>query len=143
VCSSDLIGEEIVAKIFGAKLSENAYDENADMYMPDGTSIEVKTQYPYKNLSTVNVNQLPKCLSAHRLIFVIYDETDVVQVLELPQKSKTRFTTYKTKDGRVMAGWPITEMVVIEKIKDAKLAFRFQTLSTSNVLRNKLKPYHA
>ncbi len=137
------IGERLVADHFGAKLSEDLYDKEKDMTMPDGTTIEVKTQYPlsfgqFSNTTfTVKVDQLPKCLNCDKLIFVGFDETDTIRIYECVDRNK--FVVYNTRDGRQMAGWELPSLKLISAIQDKDLAMRMQDLTSSKYLKRVIR----
>ena len=74
------LGELLVRDYFislGHKvvMSEDKYDTVKDMTV-DGVNVEVKTEMPLYikdafTISSKNKNQLPKCLSVDRLVFVV------------------------------------------------------------------------
>jgi hypothetical protein len=133
------IGEELVAKYFNANLSEDYFDPVCDMRTDQNKTIEVKTQYPFGSMMTVKTNQLPKCLEADHLIFVIYDHTDEIKLYDVPKYNRTKFKVYQTKSGRDMAGWNMSNAILLDTIKNHKIASQLQTLSTSKTLKSKLK----
>jgi hypothetical protein len=136
------IGEELVAAHFDAILSPNKFDTACDMRLADGTSIEVKTQFPYTpktgpKLATVSLNQLKKCLTVDKLIFVLFDETDVIAGYECSAHPsiRTDFVTYTTKFGKTMIGWPVNRMNRIFRIIDPVKAKLLQTHTQSGILK--------
>ena len=99
-----LIGEKIVAHYFGGILSENKFDEEKDMTLPDGSYAEVKTQirwnleHSFTVSSTVTENNIKKCVNVDRLFFVepgrnkvirIYECTDRKYKVKYPRNKKT------------------------------------------------------
>lgn len=127
------IGEAIVAYYVDGVLSENKYDMKKDMVLSNGEFAEVKTQnrHKWRHEFTVNLahsNQLKKCVSVDRLFFVEYDDSDDIRVWECTNRE---YSTFTTKDGREMAGWPIKYMTLFKTITEASLARRMRQLSQS------------
>jgi len=141
------LGEQLVAQLENATLSEYKYDSTKDMTKSDGTQIEVKTQNRHPNGSfTVNamhVTNLNKCLAVDRLIFVEYDSSDVIKVFECTDRKYKLINTKATLRepmGRVMVCWPIHKMKVLSEIKNPELAQQMRSLSNSR-LYNKNSQY--
>ena len=141
------LGEDLVAKLLGATLSENKYDSVKDMTQLDGTKVEVKTQNRHPNGSfTVNamhVTNLNKCLSVDRLIFVEYDQSNTIKVFECTDRKYRLVNTKPTRrepEGRIMVCWPIDKMTKLAEFEDAPLARQMRDLSNSR-LYNKDSQY--
>lgn len=131
------LGERLVADLFNGVQSSDLYNPNFDLLLEDGSNIEVKTQYPFKEFLTVAVNQLPKCLNCDRLIFVEYDHTDFIKIYECTDR--THFTTYTTKHGKTMAGWNKNKMTLLWKLENPELAHQMQSMTNSKILKRKLQ----
>lgn len=133
------LGEDLVAKLLNANLSENKFDMIKDMTL-DGTNIEVKTQNRHPNGSfTVNamhVINLNKCLKVDRLIFVEYDETEYIKIYECIDRKYFIVNTNPTKfepEGRIMVCWPIKKMTKLAEIHDPLLSKEMRSLSNSRL----------
>lgn len=124
------IGETIFANFCSARgykieVSIDPFDPKKDM-MVDGLTTEVKTQVPYvyKNAFTFKPNQLKKCLTVERLIFVsvpnhkTHHHSDG-KIYEINPK-KMRYYSYITKDGRNMVAIPIDQIDMKELFTMAK-----------------------
>lgn len=137
------LGEQLVAKIFDATLSSNRFDSVKDMTLNESQlNIEVKTQRRdvYRNMftvNTINANQVNKCVSVDLLYFVEYDKSNVIKIWNCTDR---KYETYETRDGRLMAGWPISKMTLIKEIEDQALAEEMRSLSQSRDF-NKKSPY--
>lgn len=136
------IGETIFSNFCSAngykiEMAIDPYDSKKDM-MVDGLTTEVKTQVPYvyKNAFTFKPNQLKKCLTVERLIFVSvpnhktphYSEGKIYEI----DPKKMQYYSYTARDGRNMIAIPIdqsdmTELFTMSK-EHAKL---LQTYSSS------------
>lgn len=141
------LGEDLVAGLLSAELSENKFDSVKDMTEADGTKVEVKTQNRHPNGSfTVNamhVTNLNKCLSVDRLIFVEYDETEFIKVYECTDRKYRLINTKPTRyepEGRIMVCWPINKMKQLAEIHNPELAAEMRSLSNSR-LYNKNSQY--
>lgn len=141
------LGEDLVADLLKAELSENKYDSVKDMTQSDGTKVEVKTQNRHPNGSfTVNamhVTNLNKCLSVDRLIFVEYDSSDYIKVFECTDRKYNLVNTKPTRyepEGRIMVCWPIHKMKKLAEIHNPELASEMRSLSNSR-LYNKNSQY--
>jgi len=139
------LGEELVANILGATLSEDKYDMKKDMILADGTCVEVKTQirHPTNNCMTINSahsNNISKCLTVDRLVFVEFDDSDTIYVRECIEREN--YITYRTRPapgyphGRDMIGWPISKMRPIKEVYDPTLASKMRSLSSSTQFSN-------
>jgi hypothetical protein len=105
------IGETLVAKVMGCILSTNEYDSVKDMVqIITGDTVEVKTQLRFwmKEAFTMRVNQLPKCTSVDRLIFVDYGLSGHCRIYECTDR--TNYTLYNYNS---MAAFPIANMNLI------------------------------
>lgn len=128
------LGERVAAQALNATRNSNWWDPNGDMTLNEsGDESEVKTQRRdiYRNMFTVNTmhaNQVEKCVNVKRLFFVEYDESDVVKIWECTDR---QYTIYETRDGRLMAGWPISKMILVREIEDKSLAKEMRSLSQS------------
>lgn len=130
------IGEYLVKQIFGGELSENKFDKKKDIISYEGEKTiftEVKTQNrdKYRNMFTVNTmhkNQVEKCVSVDRLYFVEYDDSDTIRVWMCSDRT---YSIHETRDGRLMAGWPISKMTMIGILEDNELARQMRSLSQS------------
>lgn len=127
------IGEYLVRELFGGNLSENKFDMKKDIILNSGEFAEVKTQNrdKYRNMFTVNTmhsNQVEKCVNVQRLFFVEYDSSGAVKIWECTDRE---YTIYETRDGRLMAGWPIARMNLVKQIDDKELADQMKSLSQS------------
>lgn len=141
------LGEDLVAELLSAQLSENKFDSVKDMTEANGTKVEVKTQNRHPNGSfTVNamhVTNLNKCMSVDRLIFVEYDETEFIKVYECTDRKYRLVNTKPTRyepEGRIMVCWPINKMNKLAEIHNPELASEMRNLSNSR-LYNKNSQY--
>lgn len=129
------LGEQLVAKLENAILSENKYDSEKDMVDSKNRKIEVKTQnrHPYKNCFSIKADGLTnvkKCLTVERLIFVEYDKTSIIKIWECFDNKSSVFN-YSTSSGKKMYGWPINRMKIIHTIDDSELSNKMRSLSNS------------
>lgn len=110
-------GETIIANYYRlhgqiVEASVDQYDSEKDMLI-DGLRCEVKTQVPWitKNSFTFKPNQLRKCLSADRVIFISVPNSTKPHWSDgkvfLIKSSELKYTKSKTKDGREMILIPI------------------------------------
>ena len=125
------LGEQFAAEILGIKLSENKYDMEKDGTIGE-VKVEIKTQnrHPYLDYFTINTrnwNQLPKCLSVDRLLFVEYDISDKIRLWECHDREDYR--RYTTKGGLFMAGWPINKMKLLRTVVHSNLAAEMRKYS--------------
>lgn len=135
-----MLGEALVAKHFSLQLNENFYDTEKDLIFPDGTTVEVKTQNrhprgwftirsPYNGKG---LNNVIKCFTVDRLIFVEFDTTNEVKLWECTNRKK--YDTFTTRDGREMIGFPINLMTLIHVEKNPDLARKMRSLTQSKLL---------
>lgn len=95
-------------------MSVDQYDSTKDMII-DGLKVEVKTQVPfiYKNAFSFKENQLKKCLSVDRVIFVSVPNDKMPHFssgkVYLIKAAELKHTSYTTKDGRKMILVPIDQ----------------------------------
>lgn len=138
------MGELIVSDFFKdlgcvVELSEDPYDMKKDLII-NGMFVEVKTQTIYRNFPlangmkvpafTVDIetaygkiyhNQLKKCMTVERLIFVarstLADKEPAVIIYEAaPVESRKYYKHRNKKDGRLVAGFLISDMKEIGRI---------------------------
>lgn len=126
------LGEDLVASLEHAILSENKFDTVKDMIDSTGKNIEVKTQNRYKgkNLFSINTKSptnIKKCLTVDRLLFVEYDETDIIKIYECVDKNSGYY--YTTKSNIEMFGWPINKMKLLHYYQNKNLAEKMRKLS--------------
>ena len=143
------LGEQIFIKIFGGVRSTDDFDNTKDIimeYVVDNeikhTHVEVKTQCRYpamgvfsiedahlnENNNIVGVENIIKCFNVERLVFIEYDETDVLKFWECPQPRK--YKKYTTKKGnKKMIGFPISQMTLIYELNDPILVNQIRSLS--------------
>ena len=119
------IGESIVSELLDCTTSTDPYDMIKDMVDAQGNNVEVKTQNRYRSKNSFTVsrdhrNQLPKCLNVDRLIFVEYDNTNIVSVWECPKPRSYKTTV--TRDGRSIALFNVDSMHRIAHINNPQLA---------------------
>jgi hypothetical protein len=141
------LGEQLVANMEEATLSEYKYDSEKDMIQSDGTTIEVKTQNRHPNgcftVNAMHVTNLNKCLKVDRLIFVEYDSSEYIKVYECTDRKYKLVNTRPTKrepEGRIMVCWPIDKMKLLKTISNSELATEMRNLSNSR-LYNKDSQY--
>ena len=100
-------------------LSEDQYDSKKDMII-DGLRVEVKTQVPfvYKNAFTFKPNQLKKCLSVDRVIFISVPNEKIAHHSDgkvyIIKPDEMKYSKYRTKDGRDMILIPINQPAMKE-----------------------------
>jgi hypothetical protein len=142
------IGENLAKSFFewrGSEvvLSEDQYDTTKDMVV-DGKTTEIKTQTIYrqfpcengtkqpaftvpisnKNLRQVFTNQLNKCLTVERLVFVSRPGIDnkIIRFYEAPEPGKRTFQIEVNKrDNRIVAGFPISNLQEIGECMDKNI----------------------
>jgi len=131
------LGEVWYHAHFGGVPSTYKYDSEKDHTDQDGTKVEIKTQSRHPNgsftVNTANKNQLNKCLTVDKLIFIEYSLSDTIIVYECTDRRGYYTTT--TSDGRRMACWPIEDMKVITKCKNVKLTKLMRHFSKSKTLK--------
>ena len=138
------IGEKLVAQRLKGTRSEDWYDDKKDLVLNETLEeAEVKTQNRHtgRNEFTVNImqkNQVEKCCKVKRLFFVEYDDSEYVKIWECTDRSYNIFTT---RDGRHMAGWPISKMTLVEDIHNPELASLMRSYSQSRDYSVN-SPYH-
>lgn len=143
------IGEKLIAKYFNIPENVDHYDKAKDLIMYDGKTIEVKTQnrYPQKNVFSFRapspgddsrtalngLNNVLKCMSVDRLIFVEYDNSDIIRAYEcVDRKTYILYTTSKPLN---MIGFPIGKMQLLFEFEDASLAKEMRSLSQSSYIK--------
>jgi|GEM_PF-5936385 len=131
-----LLGELIVLKVFGGRLSDDAFDDDKDLVLPDGYHCEVKTQERFwmKNAFSVRADKqsnLNKCLTVDKLYFVEYDFSENIKIWDCVDR--TYFTT-TTSRGRMVC-WPIDKMNLIHSYNSPKISTEMRRLSNSTNFR--------
>lgn len=134
------LGERLVARYYrdqGHKVEEslNLFDREKDMTIDEETC-EVKTQIPWirENAFTVKENQIRKCLSVERLIFV---ETPSkfngykVEIYEFPKDTR-KYRTKITKDNRKMILFEKKNGVLLTTIEDDGIVEQFNRYSLTD-----------
>lgn len=131
-----LLGELVVLKAFGGRLSDDTYDDNKDIILPDGQHCEVKTQERFwmKNAFSVRADRqsnLNKCLNVDKLYFVEYDFSDTIKIWDC--EDRAYFTT-RTSRGEMVC-WPIDKMNLIYSYNSPKISTEMRRLSSSTNFR--------
>ena len=142
------LGEELFIKTFGGVRSGYEFDSDKDIIMEyivndeiRYTHVEVKTQCRFpamgvfsiedvhlnKNYNIAGVDNIIKCFNVEKLIFIEYDETDVIKFWECPQPRK--YKKYTTNKGKKMIGFPISQMTLIHELNDPVWANKIRSLS--------------
>lgn len=131
------IGEIWYTAKYGGELSEDKYDSEKDVILNDGTYAQIKVQSRHPNQSfTINTKQtsaLENALKVDKLVFIEYSASDTIIVYECKDRKYFKVTT---KDGRIMACFPIENMSIIEKVKNKKLANLMRNFSKSQTLKH-------
>ena len=111
----------------------NKFDSEKDGRDPNGRTVEIKTQNRHpRGYFTIPENQLKKCTEVERLIFVEYDNTNVIQLWECSDRS---YEKIKLKDGGSRIGFPIRSMQLLLKSANEDLAQEFRAFSSSAVIK--------
>jgi hypothetical protein len=131
------LGEELVARLEKAILSEDKFDTIKDMIDSNGKNIEVKTQNRYrsKNIFSINTKSttnIKKCLTVDRLLFVEYDSTDIIKIYECIDKNSGYY--YITNSNIKMFGWPINKMKLLHLYQNKTLAKKMRSLSNNKYI---------
>lgn len=125
------LGEDLVIKLFGGVKSSNIWDSEKDLTI-QGQSIEVKTQVRWRSKGWFTVSlghtNLIKCQNVDHLLFVEYDNTDIIKVWECFNRTPTEF---KTRSGRCGWAWNIGEMRLLAATNNPQLAQKMRSLSKS------------
>ncbi len=136
------IGENLVASFYNIPLNENFYDKEKDLILPNGETIEVKTQnrYPGKNLFSIRssmdrkgLNNILKCMTVDHLIFVEYDKSDTIKLWECTNRKL--YEIYTTSDMRTMIGFPISQMKLLHTYNNPHIAAQMKALSQSSMFK--------
>jgi hypothetical protein len=132
------IGEKLVADLVNGVRFTDPYAMNGDLVDSNGSIVEVKTQVRWRvaNAFTVDAsasNQLPKCLSVDRLMFVEFDSTNKVKIWEAPARGNRDYDIRTTKYGKTMAAFPISSMTLIKTINDSDLASEMRSFSSGTI----------
>ena len=140
------LGEQVFLELFGGVQSADEFDKIKDIVL-DGRHVEVKAQnrHPTKHVfairdayvnekgNIVGVDNIIKCFSVERLVFVEYDHTSVIKLWECPLPRK--YIKYTTSKQLAMIGFPISQMKLLISHEDAELANKFRALSQSKVFK--------
>lgn len=139
------LGEKLVAYVLNGQLSNDEYDRNKDMTVL-GNSVEVKTQVRYKQYGVFSIklpnglglglNNLIKCFTVDRLIFVEYDESDIIKIYEMIMQNRKHHIIYTTSKNKAMIGFKIDKMELIHSVASFELADKMRKLSTSTLYTN-------
>ena len=128
------VGEHLISKLFGGKLSLDKYDPDKDLVLPDGKHAEVKTQVRnvIQNAFTVSLdtwtgNQIRKCVEVEKLFFVEYGTYGNIRVYDCSDRN---YRTIKNQFGR-MAAFDVDKMELIADFK-SKYCDKMMELSTVN-----------
>lgn len=112
------IGELLVAQLLNGTLSEDKYDMYKDMVLEDGTHVEVKTQARWSAADAFTVyqsatdNNIKKCLSVDRLIFVEPSKHGTFRIFECTDR--TFVTRYPR--GNTAYTFPVSKMTLLAEI---------------------------
>ena len=130
------LGESIVIHHFGGFLSEDVFDMDKDLTLPNGDQVEVKTQNRYRTEAAFTVplpyqgrhtNQITKCLKVKRLFFVEYEipKSDLIRIWECTNRNyRTIFTRYGQR-----AAFDINQMTLLEEFHNSQVADEMYRLS--------------
>jgi hypothetical protein len=141
------MGESLALQFFehcGCKVvpSEDKYDTTKDMVVDDKNT-EIKTQTIYRLFpcedgtkqpaftvpisyehNKVYTNQLNKCLTVDRLVFISRPGTSskIINFYEAPDLGKRTFQlTVNKRDGRIVAGFLLSNLTMIGECTDKKI----------------------
>jgi hypothetical protein len=133
------LGESLVAKVFNLTKSIDPFDVDYDLKDENGSTYEVKTQvrHPFKGCFTINtayMTNMQKCINVDHLIFVEYNNDDVIRIWECTNREFDEVFT--TRDGRNMAGWKINKMKLLKEIEDPAIASEMKSYSSSSFISN-------
>lgn len=135
------LGEQLVAQYFrslGFHVEESVdkFDTKKDMLIDGKHTCEVKTQqlWHLHKAFTVRESQLTKCGEVDKLIFVETPSKynrNKVSLYEFP-KYKRQTRVKKTRDGRLMYLYPVSNAILLDTIDDPVICEQFNsyTLST-------------
>ncbi len=111
----------------------NKFDSEKDGRDPNGRAVEIKTQNRHpRGYFTIPHNQLKKCTEVERLIFVEYDNSNLLQLWECVDRT---YETIKLKDGGSRIGFPIRQMNLLLKSANEELAQEFRKFSSSAFIK--------
>ena len=132
-------------------MSEDKYDTVKDMTV-DGVNVEVKTEMPLYikdafTISSKNKNQLPKCLSVDRLVFVvvpadkniIYSSRilneyhfDRIEIREAPDKKDRKYFEHILKNQKQKRYcFPLGDTKLLTYVKRPDIVDIFKTINVS------------
>ena len=118
------LGENIIVQRYGGIKSDNPYDMEKDLTMPDGTKVEVKTQGRYNKAncfvvdSTPTNNQIRKCVSVDRLIFIEPGRNHKIRIFECVDRN---YKVRNIRPGRESYCFDIATMNLVEEWEDKQL----------------------
>lgn len=136
------IGENLVADFYNIPINENFYDKEKDLLLPNGETVEVKTQnrYPGKDLFSIRasvdkkgLNNVLKCMTVDHLVFVEYDKSDIIKLWECTNRKL--YQIYTTSDMRTMIGFPISHMKLLHTYNNPHIAAQMKGLSQSSMFK--------
>lgn len=127
------LAENLVKKFLKGELSENTYDYNKDGNDLEGKTFEVKCQTAIskngEEYLSINADQAAKCLTVDRLIFVYYNDTPSISILEVTERNN--FLRYSTKHGDKKVAWKIKEMTALITFDNVSLSNQFRSYSNA------------
>jgi len=132
------IGEDLVCNLLNGIRFADPYTRYGDLVDSNGKIVEVKTQVRFRKENAFTVdssasNQLNKCMTVDRLIFVEFDRSDTIRIFEAPRKEHRTYQTTTTSYGKSMALFPINEMSIIATVRDSVLARKMQSLTSGTL----------
>ena len=141
--TSDLgdLGEEIVFGHLRGKMFSDRWNQTGDGYDANNILTEVKTQFPHVMHNCFAIaykpesNNFQKCMrSGTRLIFLELPLEDEFSIWEVPQDHKKHYFKYWNPQEKCqMAGWYISDLVLLAKYTQPKLCEKLRKLSTANI----------
>ena len=137
-------GEHLVKDFFLSQgcnviMSDDPFDKEKDMLV-DGKKVEVKTEVPYYKewaftINSKHKNQLKKCLTVDRLIFVVlptYSMKKEITILEAYEPKK-RYYFNRTFGQRYMHCFPLNDTNFLHKITNSDIVEEMLSLNPSKV----------
>ena len=138
------IGEKIAADHFKLTLSKDVFDRLKDASCLLGKIFEIKTQnrfpsFEFGHLFSIaqpdggkHINNLMKCCTVDHLIFVEYDNSDIIRLWECTERMK--YVTYTTRARKNMIGWLIEDMKLHAALTLPNEAYELRNLSQSEYI---------